>query len=224
MMKRIVTSLVAVVLVIAIALPALALETPEERRNRRKLEAQKLPTQAEEAMKAQDYEKAVELYTKAIDSGAFDDPQHVGNLYFGRGVANRGKKDCPSAINDLNKALETIKKGDIYFTLAGCHLDMNQDDLALGDLDNAVKIDPDAVNYRAARCKLLFNRRDFAGALPDCEKALAVATEDKTLMVATAQAAEQVGNKTRAAEVYRKLLALEPGNTVATEGLKRTGS
>jgi Tfp pilus assembly protein PilF len=77
--------------------------------------------------------------------------------------------------------------------------------------------------YRSARCKLLFNKRDFAGALPDCEKALAVTASDKDLMIATAQAAEQTGNRARAAEVYRKLLASDPGNTIATEGLKRTG-
>ncbi|MEQ1865509.1 MAG: tetratricopeptide repeat protein, partial [Micropepsaceae bacterium] len=76
--------------------------------------------------------------------------------------------------------------------------------------------------YRSARCIMLFNRKDFAGALPDCEKALAASPDNKNLLTATSQAAEQVGNKPRAAELYRRLLALDPGNPTATEGLKRT--
>ena len=136
-------------------------------------------------------------------------------------MAYRHKQDCNAAITDFNKALETINKGDLHFSLAACHLALNQEDLALKDLDNAVKADPDAVMYRSARCKLLFNKRDFAGAMPDCDKAIAATPTDKDLLVAGAQAAEQVGNRQRAAELYRQLLAADPGNTVATEGLKR---
>ena len=224
MLKRILAGLGAVMLVAALVLPAMAIERPAERRERLKREAQNLPFKADEAMKAGKVDEAIELYTQAIDSGAFSsDPQGLGNIYFGRGIAYRKKDDCNSAIPDLQKALETINKGDIHFTLAACRLKLNQEDLALKDLDNAVKADPDAVMYRSARCKLLFNKRDFAGALPDCEKALAVTASDKDLMIATAQAAEQTGNRARAAEVYRKLLASDPGNTIATEGLKRTG-
>jgi tetratricopeptide (TPR) repeat protein len=224
MFKRILAGLGVVTIIAALVLPAIALELPAERRARQQAAAQKLPQQADEAMKANNFDKAIELYTKAIESKAFDEqPQTIGNLYFARGLAYRQKQDCNAAIPDLKKALETINKGDIHFALAACHLTLNQEDLALTDLDNAVKVDPDAVMYRSARCKLLFNKRDFAGAVPDCEKALAATPADKDLLVATAQAAEQTGNRTRAAEIYRKLLAADPGNTVATEGLKRVG-
>ena len=47
--------------------------------------------------------------------------------------------------------------------------------------------------------------------------------QNKNLLLATSQAAEQTGNRARAAELYRKLLAVDPGNPVATEGLKRVG-
>jgi tetratricopeptide (TPR) repeat protein len=225
MLKRIFAGLAAVALVAALASPAMALDSPSERRARQKVEAQKLPLQADEAMKANNFDKAIELYTKAIESRAFDDQPHtMGNLHFARGIAYRHKEDCNAAIADFTKALETINKGDIHFSLAACHLALNQEDLALKDLDNAVKVDPDAVTYRSARCKLLFNKKDFAGALPDCEKALASIANDKDLMIATAQSAEQTGNRARAADAYRKLLAADPGNTIAAEGLKRTGS
>ncbi len=228
MLKQILAALSIVTVITAFAvplLPASAMEGPAERRARMKVEAQKYPNEANEAMKASDFDKAIALYTKAIDSKAFDDqPQALGNIYFGRGVAYRQKQDCNAAIADFNKALETINKGDIHFSLAACHLALNQEDLALKDLDNAVKSDPDAVMYRSARCKLLFNKRDFAGALADCDKAVAATPTDKDLLVAAAQSAEQTGNRQRAAELYRQLLAADPGNTIASEGLKRVAS
>jgi tetratricopeptide (TPR) repeat protein len=224
MIKRILTSLAALFLITAVTLPALALETPEERRAHKKIEAQKFPTQADDAMRANEYDKAIDLYTKAITSHAFDDqPQFLGNMYFARGRAYQQKSDCASALNDFNEAIKTIEKGDLFYSMAACHLQLSQDDAALNDLDHAVKADPDAAMYRNARCKLLFNRKDFAGAMPDCERAVAAQPTDKDLLVAASQAAEQVGNRPRAAELYRQLLKVDPGNPVATEGLKRTG-
>jgi|CXWL01.1.fsa_nt_gi tetratricopeptide (TPR) repeat protein len=225
MLKRILAALGIVTVIATLAtsaIPAFAIEQPSERRARLKIEAQKLPNEANEAMKAKDFDKAITLFTKAIESRAFDNqPQALGDIYFGRGLAYRQKQDCNAAITDFNKALETINKGDIHFSLAACHLTLNQEDLALKDLDNAVKADPDAIMYRSARCKLLFNKKDFAGAVPDCEKALAATPNDKDLLVAAAQSAEQTGNRQRAADLYRQLLAADPGNAIATQGLAR---
>jgi tetratricopeptide (TPR) repeat protein len=223
MVKRIFATLGMMILVAAVALPALAVEGVAERQARKKLEAQKYPYQAQEAMNNNDPDRAIELFTKAINSRAFDDqPDAMGKIYFGRGNAYRKKGDCTMAVADYTKALEFVKKGDIYFSRAACYLDLKQDDLALADLDAAVKVDPSAPAYRSARCILLFNRKDFAGALPDCEKALTATPDDKNLLTAASQAAEQLGNRPRAAELYRRLLAVDPGNPVATEGLQRT--
>lgn len=225
MIKRILIVLTMATMAAAIAVPAFAVEGVSERQQRKKLEAQKWPHQAQEALNNNNPDLAIELFTKSIDSRAFNDqPDALGNLYFGRGNAYRRKGDCTAAVADYTKALEFIQKGDIYFSRAACYLELKQDDLALADLDSAVKVDPDAASYRSARCILLFNRKDFAGALPDCEKALTAMPNDKNLLTATAQAAEQTGNRPRAAELYRRLLAADPGNPVATEGLQRTGS
>jgi tetratricopeptide (TPR) repeat protein len=226
MVKRFFVSLVMAAMAAAIVLPttSYAVEGVSERQQRKKLEAQKYPNQAQEALNDNNPDLAIELFTKAINSRAFDDqPDTIGNIYFGRGNAHRRKGDCTAAVADYTKALEFIKKGDIYFSRAACYLELKQDDLALPDLDSAIKADPDAASYRSARCIMLFNRKDFAGALPDCEKALAATPNDKNLLTATSQSAEQTGNPTRAAELYRRLLAADPGNPIATEGLQRTG-
>lgn len=224
MLTRFLTALVAVVLVSTTVLPAFSVEDVASRRARIQREAQGLPNAAMEALNKQDAETAIALYTKAIDSGAFrGQPETLGQLYHGRGLAYRLKKDCTSAIADFDKAIEFINKGEVYFSRAACYLDMNQEDKALADFDLAIKADPEAPAYRKARCILLFNKKDYTNAIPDCEKALTAAPDDKNLLLATSQAAEQTGNRARAAELYRKLLAVDPGNPVATEGLKRVG-
>jgi tetratricopeptide (TPR) repeat protein len=223
MLKRVLLVLGLLTITASFTLPAFAVEGVAERQARKRAEAQQLPNQALEALQAKEFDRAIELYTKAINSGAFkDQPDALGAMYFNRGNAYRQKGDCTSAIADYTKALEYVQKGDLYFSRAACYLEQKQDDLALADFDSAVKTDPSAVSYRNARCILLFNRKDFAGALPDCEKALTAQPNDKNLLTAAAQANEQVGNRARAAELYRQLLAVDPGNPVATEGLKRT--
>ncbi len=224
MVKRLIGFLGLLVVIVSLAAPAFAVEGVSERQARKKMEAQKYPQQAQEALQNKNPDLAIELFTKAIDSKAFNDqPQTIGELYFGRGTAHQIKKDCVAAIADFDKAAQTLNDGDLYYSRAACRLELKQDDQALADLDMAVKVDPDAPLYRSARCIHLFNRKDFAGAMPDCEKALAAAPEDKNLLTAISQASEQTGNKPRAAEAYRKLLALDPGNPIATEGLKRVG-
>jgi len=224
MLTRLLTAFFALATIALFTLPSSAIETAGERRERQAHDAQGLPNQALEALNKKDADLAIELYTKAIDSGAFGgQPDMLGQLYYGRGLAHRLKKDCPAAITDFDKAATYINKGDLFFSRAACHLDLNQEDAALADLDLAIKADPAAPMYHNARCILLFNRKDFAGALPDCEKALEATPQDKNLILAASQAAEQTGNRARAAELYKKLLALDPGNATATEGLKRVG-
>lgn len=228
MVKRFLAVVGALALVAAVTVPmtvpAFAISQASDREEIKRRKAEQLPPLAQKALIDKNYDEAIELYTKAIDSGAFKDrPDVLGQLYFGRGQAHHAKGDCKSAIPDYTKATEYVTKGDIHYSLAACYLNLQQMDQALAAIDQAVKVDPEAVTYRSARCKILFNKKDFAGALPDCEKALTKITTDKDLMVATAQAAEQTGNRARAAEVFKQLLALDPGNTIATEGLKRVG-
>ncbi|MEQ1753457.1 MAG: tetratricopeptide repeat protein [Micropepsaceae bacterium] len=222
MLTRLFSAFIALSMIASFTLPASAIEDAAARRERQAREAQNYPSMALDALNKKDADLAIQLYTKAIDSGAFrDQPETLGQLFYGRGLAFRMKKDCTAAVADFDKAANYINKGDLFFSRAACHLDMNQEDAALVDLDLAIKADPAAPMYRSARCIMLFNRKDFAGALPDCEKALEAAPADKNILMAASQAAEQSGNRPRAAELYRKLLAIDPGNPVATEGLKR---
>jgi tetratricopeptide (TPR) repeat protein len=100
---------------------------------------------------------------------------------------------------------------------------LNQPDVALADLNSAIKVNPDSMIYRVGRCVILFNKQDFAGALPDCEITLTAAPDDPKMLYATAMSAEQTGDKAKAAKYYKHLLDLDHGNSQASEGLKRVG-
>lgn len=222
MLTRLLSAFIALSMIASFTLPASAIEDAAARRERQARDAQNYPSMALDALQKKDADLAIQLYTKAIDSGVFKgQPDTMWQLHYGRGLAFHMKNDCVAAVADFDKAATFMNKGEIFYERARCHLDMKQDDAALVDLDLAVKADPAATSYRSARCIMLFNRQDFANALPDCEKALEAAPNDKTMLLAASQSAERAGNKPRAAELYRKLLAVDPGNPVATEGLKR---
>jgi tetratricopeptide (TPR) repeat protein len=103
---------------IALPAPAFAVEGVSERQQRNSSK-HKNPNQAQEALNNNNPDLAIELFTKSINSRAFNDqPDAMGNLYFGRGNAYRRKGDCTSAIADYTKALEFVQKGDLYFSRA----------------------------------------------------------------------------------------------------------
>jgi tetratricopeptide (TPR) repeat protein len=176
----------------------------------------------DEALDAQKYDEAIEHYTKAIEANACGGD--CGRYYFKRGLAYQGKEDCAKAVADYEKAGETLTdNGELYFNEWVCQTKLNQLDPALASLNKAIKVNPDSTIYRDARCIILFNKKDFAGALPDCEMTLGSAPDDKQMLYATAMSAEQTGDKAKAAKYYKHLLDLDHGNTQASDGLKRVG-
>ena len=216
-------ALVASLLTVALVSQAMALESTEARRLRMSHQAEDIGSQGDQALAAKEYDRAIELYGQAISSGGLEG-EDLGKIYFHRGLAYQGKQDCATAVTDFTKASETLKNnGELYYNESLCHAALNQPDVALADLNNAIKVNPDSMIYRVGRCVILFNKQDFAGALPDCEVTLTAAPDDPKMLYATAMSAEQTGDKARAAKYYKHLLDLDHGNTQASEGLKRVG-
>lgn len=177
----------------------------------------------DKALRDKNFDRAIELYSQAITSAGLQGPD-LGKAYFVRGVAYQAKKDCVNAVADYDKAAETLTtNADLYFNRSVCEAELKQPDKSLSDLDKAIKVNPDSALYHSARCVALFNKPDFAGALPDCEAGLRSTPDDKNLLLAVSQSAERTGDKAKAAAAYRHLLQLDPGNKVAADGLKRVG-
>ncbi len=177
----------------------------------------------DEALDVKKYAEAIEHYTKAINANACGGD--CGKYYFKRGLAYQGMEKCAEAVADYEKAGETLTdNGELYFNESLCHSALNKSDLALADLNKAIRVNPDSMIYHVGRCIALFNKQDFAGALPDCEVTLTSAPDDQKMLYAAAMSAEQTGDKAKAAKFYKHLLDLDHGNTQASDGLRRVGS
>ena len=220
-MKRFAALLVGIVAITAVTAPAYALglgDARERAAERARLES----GLGDDALSAKKYDEAIEHYTTAIQANACGGD--CGKIYFKRGLAYQGKEDCVKALADYEKAGETLtENGELYYNEWVCQTKLNQLDPALVSLNKAIKVNPDSTIYRDARCIILFNKKDFAGALPDCEMTLGSAPDDPQMLYATAMSAEQTGDKAKAAKYYQHLLDLDHNNTQASDGLKRVG-
>lgn len=223
MINRLFAAILLCSFAVLTAAPSYAIESPGERQQRRAKEATDALPKADEALSAKNYDLAISLYTKAID-GKGAKGEQLGMVYFKRGVAHQAKGDCASALADYDQAVQLVTtNGELWFNRSICHDKQGQGDQALSDLDAAIKANPDSAIYRVARCINLFNRKNFAGAIPDCEMALTAAPEDQRMLQALSQAYEQTGDKAKALEMYRRLLKLDPSSALASEGVKRLG-
>ncbi len=221
MVKRFAALLIGFAVAGVLGAPAYAIginEAREKREAQAKLEGQL----GDEALNAKNYDDAIGHYSKMIDAKACG--SDCGKWYFHRGIAYQAKSDCAHASDDYAKAEESITdNGELYFNDSLCQSALNQPDKALALLDKAIKVNPESNTYRVGRCIALFNKHDFAGALPDCEFTLTAAPDDQKMLFATAMSAEQTGDKAKAAKYYKHLLDLDHGNAQAADGLKRVG-
>src|SRR5437868_6412072 len=93
------------VILFALFQPAYATESIEDRHKRQASEAGDAIDKANQALKDKNYDLAITLLTKAIDSKGLESAV-VANAYYTRGVAHSLKDECPLAIPDFDKALE----------------------------------------------------------------------------------------------------------------------
>jgi stress-induced-phosphoprotein 1 len=116
---------------------------------------------------------------------------------------------------DPEKAKEAKERGNELFR-AGNYAE------ALKEYEEAVKRDPNAAVYRHNLATALAKVGDFIGAKNNCEKALEL---DKNYVKAWAKKGDIeffMKEYHKAMESYKKGLAVEPGNTLCTQGLNKT--
>ncbi|AGW12627.1 tetratricopeptide repeat protein [Megalodesulfovibrio gigas] len=119
------------------------------------------------ALEQGDYDKGIELITKALQSGKLG-PENLPIAYYNRGNAWYHKKDLAKALEDLNLALEKnpsfaealIKRGQIF-------KDKNDYAAAMADLDQAVALAPENPKAYFVRGLLYSLNGDAAKAMED---------------------------------------------------------
>ena len=142
-------------------------------------EANKLARDGTEALKSQDWNKAVELFRKASNL----DHKYAPNLavaYQQRGYAFASNQSYQEAIQDYTEALK-IKSNDpsIYEQRAAVEMKMDDYDKALADYSEAVKLKPNEVRYYLYRGYIYEVKNDIKNSLADTEKALKLDPNNK---------------------------------------------
>ena len=135
-----------------------------ERAARRAM-ASKLFTQA---LSEKDSQKAIELYSKAIELNSF-----FAEAYNNRGLLKKKINDQEGALQDYNKAIDLAPNdADIYKNRGYLRSEMNDQEGALQDYNKALELDPNDADIYNNRSYLKSEMNDQAGALQDVNKAI----------------------------------------------------
>jgi tetratricopeptide (TPR) repeat protein len=157
-----------------------------------------------------------------------------GEAYYYIGLSHKEMKQYPQAVAALQRAatIDTAK-ADRFFWLGILYAQMaarpdgkmQQDTLRLAreTLTRSVELDSTSKNAGVANRQLGFYRlldRDWDGAIPKLERAVALNDQDIQALVWLAQAYQNSGNRGRAAEYYKRALTLDPKQADALKGLE----
>lgn len=197
----------------------------EEEKKAKAAEAIKMFNEGAVAVKENNLDGAIVAFTKVIEF-RFTDEKLRAQAYMNRGYSYQRKNDCVKAIADYNEAEKVLtENADLFATRAVCYIDSVKDPVkGLADIDKAITLDPAKIDYVRIRCVLHFNQKNFAAAMPDCEKVSAALPKDTSILQAVGQGNEVLKNNDKAIAAYKQLLAADPSNTAAQEGLKRLGA
>lgn len=132
-----------------------------------------------EASEWGDFDKAISLYTKAIDSGGLSQ-KNLSIVYYYRGNAWDAKGDYDKAIADYTKAIEINPQDAItYNDRAYCWGQKGDYDKAFSDVNKAIEIDPqyDTAWYNRACIYSIRGEKDQA--LSDLKRAITLNENNK---------------------------------------------
>lgn len=213
-------ALTAIALAATLVVPATA--ALRDREAKESKEAVKSLQAGVEALKAGEFQKAVDEFSRAINIGDLN-PQNEKAAHLNRGIAYAQLKQCPSAVPDFDKALEIGGDDALAYIQRGqCGSEMGQAPQATADAKKAVQLEPQNADYAKLYCAIAFNGKVYAEAGPACENVVVrFAPQDAQLTQASAQSYDVSGNKAKAKEMWTKLLALDPSSEAAKQGIKR---
>ena len=157
-----------------------------------------------------------------------------GEAYYYIGLSHKEMKQYGPAVAALQQAaLIDTAKADRHFWLGILYAQMaarpdgtmQQDTLRLAraTLIRSVELDSTSKNAGVAQRQLGFYRlleRDWDGAIRRLERAVAISDQDIQALVWLAQAYQNSGNRSKAAEYYKRVIALDPKQTDALKGLE----
>jgi tetratricopeptide (TPR) repeat protein len=182
--------------------------------------------QASELAKT-DKEAAAALYEQAIDvfrRRLALDPDS-DEAYYYMGLAYRELGDMPQALEAMRQSVALASgKADRHFWLGLLYSQADSAQQAEAEFEQAVALDASNSSNKAIALRQLgyyhLLRRDHAKAIELLEESAAINPRDPGTLLWLAQAYQNSGSRAKAAENYRRVLALDPGNVDARNGLR----
>jgi tetratricopeptide (TPR) repeat protein len=166
-------------------------------------------------------DEAISLFN-ALISGKKLPKDWLSQAYFYRGKAFKQKKAWEQAIADFNESGKLDpKSASAFFELGVAYHNQQKYDSALQAYDQAIKLKPGSYVYHYSRCVSNAWAGRPSGVITDCNKTLQLRPGYLPAMLEIGRAYEDSFSCGQAEEIYKKVLAADPGNGKATRGLEQ---
>lgn len=173
----------------------------------------------QEALNRRDYKTAIKIFTETLDSGKLADNWIAPTLHL-RGRAFRLSRQPEKAIADYQAAVSKDPKLDSsWYELALIYRNRDSFDKAIDAYSKAIDIKPDNHFYWYGRCEARLFINKLKEAETDCQKALGLKSDYVPALSSLGRVYEDQKQKQKALETYRKVLALDPNNKDAKDGI-----
>ncbi len=147
-----------------------------------------------------------------------------GEAYYYIGLSHKEMKEYEPALAALRRAAAIDSaKAERHFWLGILYAQQDSVQQARQALVRSVELDSTSRNAGVANRQLGFYRlldRDWSGAIPRLERAVAINDQDIQAWVWLAQGHQNSGNRSRATECYKRALQLDPRQPDAVKGLE----
>lgn len=166
------------------------------------------------------YGQAVEIFQRRIAL----DPEG-DEAYYYMGLAHRELGQMAEALEAMRQSVARAPgKPDRHFWLGLLYMQADSLEQAEAEFEQAAALDPGTSSNKAIALRQLgyyaLVRRDHAGAIERLEQSATINPKDPGTLLWLAQAYQNSGNRAKAAEYYRRVLQLDPGNGDARNGLR----
>jgi len=166
------------------------------------------------------YQQTIDIFQRRIALDPNND-----EAYYYVGLSYRELGQYGEAISAMRQSAALAgTRADRHFWLGLLYVQTDSTDLAEQEFQQAVDLDAANSGNKAIALRQLgyyrLLRKDYAGAIERLEQSATINPKDAGTLLWLAQGYQNAGNRAKAAENYRRVLALDPGNADARNGLK----
>lgn len=174
----------------------------------------------QDALAKRDYKTAIRIFTENLDSGKLADGWIAPTLHL-RGRAYRLSRQPDKAIADYQAAVKKDPKLDnSWYEMALVYHQREDYSKAIDAYSKAIELKPANHLYWYGRCASRLFINNLKEAEGDCQKALAI-RQDYVLALSTLGRVYEDGKqKQKAIDTYKRVLALDPNNKEAKNGIE----